>query len=116
MITLLLRNISRRKFRATIMIISIGLAASLLVSLEMTTTVALYSALRAYTEYVGDFDIIVTKGNFVLFNMSEVLSKIQSFSEIYATGPRLLFGAAILRNASTIYAVIAGINLVRRKK
>jgi len=116
LITLLLRNISRRKFRAAIMIISIGLAASLLVSLEMTTTVALYSALRAYTEYVGDFDIIVTKGNFVLFNTSEVLSKIQSFSEIYAIGPRLLFGAAILRNVSTIYAVIAGINISEEEK
>jgi len=93
------------------MILSIGLATALFVSLELTTKTALYSAMRAYTEYVGDFDMFITKGNFELFNESTVIQKVRNFSEVYAIGPRLLFGATLDKNGTTTNIVVVGINV-----
>ena len=110
-ISLAFRNIWRRKFRTTITIIAIMLTTALYSSIGTASTAIAISSIRAYTDYVGDFDILVTgtqKNAF--FNASETVNIISDVEYVKVPSPRLIFGAYSLINNRIIRLIVIGIN------
>jgi len=107
-----LRNLTRRKFRTGIAVLAIVLAVSLYMSLSIISYATLIASLQAFTEHIGDFDILVykTKGS-PFFNATNVTSILQGIDGISVVGTRLLFGALIVLENSFIRTVVVGLNL-----
>ncbi len=113
MFRLAVRNFSRRKFRSAVVILAIAMSVSIFVALDITTKAAMLSVMEAYTDYLGDFDILIYKNNFELFNLSKTSEILRKFDEIDAISYRLIFGGLLLNPYvnSKMHVVVVGINL-----
>ncbi|MGQ4891139.1 MAG: ABC transporter permease [Candidatus Njordarchaeia archaeon] len=110
-ITMALRNISRRKVRSLIAILAIIISSSLYVSLDLLNRGATYSAINAYTEYLGDFDVLVTgSANNVFFNATNISNTLNNLSFVEVAAPRLIVGSLIVHDSSQTRAVLVGID------
>ncbi len=106
-----LRNIWRRKTRTAIAIIAVMLTVSLYVAIDTASKAIVASSLKAYTDYIGDFDILIQKkAPPIFFNASEVAEKIMSIEGVYAAAPRLIFGAITINNEKTVRYAVVGID------
>ena len=107
-----LRNICRRKFRTSITIIAILLATSLYSSIGSASTAVVISSIRAYTDYIGDFDILITgSGSNIYFNATNVTTLISNVSGVDVVSPRLVFGAySLVKEDKIIRLIVVGIN------
>ena len=110
-ISMAFRNIWRRKFRTSVTVISILVTSLLYSSIGSATTSLSIASIRAYTDYVGDFDILVTgTGKNVFFNATPFLDNISNIDGVYAVSPRLIFGAYVPLNKSYLRIFVVGIN------
>lgn len=110
MLKLALRNVSRRKIRSLAIIFSIALSVALFVALDLSSRVALIATSKAYTSYIGDFDILVYKDGLAVFSYSNVTHNLSEISGIHVIAPRLFFGAKI-RTFISLPIVVVGLNL-----
>ncbi len=111
-ISMAFRNIRRRKFRTTITIIAILVTAMLYSSIGSATTAISISSIKAYTDYVGDFDILVTgSGQNYFFNATPFLENISTLDYVHAVSPRLIFGAYAAVDNHYVRLFVIGINM-----
>jgi len=111
LLSLAMRNLSRRKARTAIAIIAITIAASLYVSLDLLSKNAIISASQAYTKYIGDFDILITgKGVNLFFNATNVTSVINSVQDIDVASPRLIIGSLLRYGEKKVRSILVGVN------
>ena len=105
------RNIWRRKFRTAITIIAIMVTALLYSSIGSATTAISISSIRAYTDYVGDFDILVTgSGQNYFFNATPFLDNLSRIDGVSVVSPRLIFGAYAAVEDRYVRLLVVGIN------
>jgi len=106
------RNIWRRKFRTAVTVIAIIVTAMLYSSIGSATTAISISSIKAYTDYVGDFDILVTgRGQNYFFNATPFIDNISRVDYVDAVSPRLIFGAYAAIDDHYVRLLVIGINM-----
>ena len=111
-LSMALRNVSRRKIRSLITIIAIAISSSLYVSLDLLNTGVTYTAIEAYTDYIGDFDILVRGSQKIqFFNATNVSNVIESIEHVEVAAPRLILGSIAEVNLSRSRVFLVGIDV-----
>ncbi len=106
-----LKNARRRKSRTIIVIIAIMLATALYSGLDVMKNSAVSTTINLYTNYLGDFDIMVTNTANPFFNATYPINKLTNISDIYNVAPRFLTAGGILTLGLPIKVAIVGLNL-----
>ncbi|MHA1617524.1 MAG: FtsX-like permease family protein [Candidatus Njordarchaeales archaeon] len=114
MFKLAYRNLSRRKTRTLIAISAVLIAVSLFTALNIANNAIMYSSYKAFTEYLGDFDVLVykSKGS-PFFNATNVSQELSLIDEVSSFSIRLVFGSLLSANNKTLRAAVIGINLTQ---
>lgn len=106
------RNIWRRKFRTTVTIIAIIVTAMLYSSIGSATTAISISSIKAYTDYVGDFDILIMgRGQNYFFNATSLIDNISRINYVEAVSPRLIFSSYAAVNDHYVRLFVIGIDM-----
>lgn len=113
LITFLLatRNLRRRKSRTVIALLGIILATSLFIGVNLTVSSLSYTLAASYTDFVGDFDILIYgNSQATLFNPSNLTRVVENISDVSVAVPRLIFRSVIYTNSSSQGVLVVGIN------
>ncbi len=110
-ISLAIRNLRRRKSRTIIALLGVMLATSLFIGVNLTVSSLSYNLAASYTEFVGDFDILVYgSSQVVLFNPSNLTNVVESVDDVSIAVPRLIFRSIVYTNISSQGVLVVGIN------
>ncbi|MEX2689984.1 MAG: FtsX-like permease family protein [Candidatus Njordarchaeum guaymaensis] len=111
------RNLSRRKVRSIIAVVGIAISVGLFLSISIVSSSATKTLVDTYTQYIGDFDFIITgTGKNLYFNSTNISQLLTNFEEISSIGPRLVFAGLLMKNDSYARVLIIGINLTMEEK
>ena len=110
-ISLAIRNLRRRKSRTIIALLGVMLATSLFIGVNLTVSSLSYNLAASYTEFVGDFDILVYgSSQVVLFNPSNLTNVVENVDDVSIAVPRLIFRSIVYTNISSQGVLVVGIN------
>ncbi len=106
------RNLKRRKVRTAVALIGIIIASALFVSVNATIDELNYTLVKSFTDFLGDFDILIYKqGTSLFFDPVNTSNAVSEVNEVNIVVPRLIFRGVITSPINTTLGVLlVGIN------